>query len=157
MINLAGMYAEGTGVAEIDTEAVRWDYRALKAGAAPESVPKRKPNPMIWQHILEGAKIIIGKYNRDSDSFDVVLVEESGMGPLMVPLENVAKATGFTDEERLRKRPELIIGNQYETPDPLPVLSARGLDQRKKDEAWRADPLGAIAEGLKHLRTTPAR
>ena len=90
-------------------------------------------NPLVWQTIQKGTMVSIRSYDKTNDTYHVVVVEEEAVGPLMSASEDVAKAIGFADLDRLRKSPAQLIGNQYQLNSELAALSEKGLALRKEE------------------------
>ena len=98
--------------------------------SAPSSADSK--NPLVWQTIEKGTLVAIRAYNKADDTYHVVVVEESAVGPLMSASEEVAKAVNYPDEARLKRNPALLVGNQYQLNTALAALSEKGLALRRE-------------------------
>jgi hypothetical protein len=106
----------------------------LSATTRPTPAPSSKTvDSATWMTINKGAMIRVDKYDPNSNTYKVTVIGEEAVGPLYTRFEEIAKAVSFSEVARLKKKPSLIVGNEYQVDTPLPALTAAALAKRKSD------------------------
>ena len=85
----------------------------------------------IWETIKAKTNIRVNSYDPEMDAFDVTVVAEEAVGPLIVTPEALAKALSRGDDIRTQKSSKTVVGNEYVTDTPLPVLTQKAQLARK--------------------------
>ena len=95
--------------------------------------PEKTADSATWMTINKGAMIRVDKYDPGSNTYKVTVIGQEAVGPLYTRFEEIAKAVGFSEISRLKKKPSLIVGNEYQIDTSLPTLTAAALAKRKLD------------------------
>jgi hypothetical protein len=104
----------------------------LSATPRPTPAPASKTaDSATWMTINKGAMIRVDKYDPSSNTYKVTVIGEEAVGPLYTRFEEIAKAVSFSEIARLKRKPTLIVGNEYQVDTPLPALTAAALAKRK--------------------------
>ena len=75
----------------------------------------------------------VDRFDASSNTYKVTVLKEEAVGPIYTRTEELVKSIGFSEPMRLKKKPNLIVGNEYQIDVALPTLTATGLAKRKKE------------------------
>lgn len=78
--------------------------------------------------IAKGTDIEVDRYDVETDTFEIVIVKEPGVGPNFAASEDLFKATGLTE---VKKKKDLV-GSVHKLKDSLKLLSEDEAVARKK-------------------------
>ena len=89
--------------------------------------------PQVFEPpIKAGAMISVEKYNPKSQTYLIAIVKEPGVGPNVAMPGDLVDAISTLDLEKLKQRPEYVVGNTYHLDKELRLISEKGLELRAR-------------------------
>lgn len=99
----------------------------LNSAIAKDSIPQVLEPP-----ISAGAMISVEKYDPISQTYSVLITKEPGVGPNIAMPGDLVDAISTLDLEKLKQRPEYVVGNTYHLDKELRLLTEKGVAIRTK-------------------------
>ncbi|MEK2645861.1 hypothetical protein [Bdellovibrio sp. BCCA] len=108
-------------------------FAAEKKSAKPE--PKREPTAeeLAALSIRKDTQIEVSYYDKDSDTFEVVIVKEPGVGPNVATPEALHKAAGINaDIETFQNKKADYVGAEFQLKEDLSLLDDEQIEKRRE-------------------------
>ncbi|UOF01143.1 hypothetical protein [Bdellovibrio reynosensis] len=99
-----------------------------------KSVVAEKPKAAVVEAeteppIIKGTDIEVDSYDAPTDTFEVVIVKEPGVGPNIATSDDLFKATGIDPENKKNKD---LVGSTFKLKEELKLLTEEEAAARKK-------------------------
>lgn len=108
-------------------------FAAEKKSAKPE--PKREPTmeELAALSIRKDAQIEVSYYDKESDTFEIVIVKEPGVGPNVTTPEHLYKAAGIgVAMEAFQEKKADYVGAEFQLKEDLTLLDDEQIEKRRE-------------------------
>jgi|GEM_PF-1786655 len=107
-----------------------------KTEPAKDKKESRRPTQAEMEalKIDKGANIEISYYDPESDTFELVITTEPGVGPNIATPEELHRATGMNvDFATFSSKKKDYVGSEFQLKEDLVLISEEQVDQRAKE------------------------